>query len=251
MELTDTHCHLTLSPLIDHLDEVLSRARNQSVTRIIVPSYDLASWELVAGVSRREGLFAAYGIHPWVADQPFDAAVLKNILTRENAKAVGEIGLDFKTEISRQKQIDALVAQLQCAVELELPVSLHVRGAFEEMLEILHDMNPRPRGVVHAFSKGPELMKRFIDLGFHIAFGGAVTRGNAKKVRAAAAAIPIDRMLLETDAPSIGLEGVEPRDVEPAHIADIAAVVAEIRGESIEHIASATTANAAMLFGLG
>ncbi len=247
--LTDSHCHLTFAPLAEHLDAVIERANQRQVTRIIVPSYDRPSWTDVARVAKRARVYAAFGIHPWVASSPFELSDLRAHLIREKAVAVGEIGLDFKVDVAREIQMRILISQLQCALDLELPVLLHVRGAFEEMLALLSTMKPRPRGVVHAFSKGPDLMRRFIDLGFHIAFGGAVTRRNASKVRASAAAIPLERLLLETDAPSIGLEGISPKAVEPAHVADIAAVVADLRGEPVSRIASITTQNACALFG--
>jgi TatD DNase family protein len=200
-------------------------------------------------VSAHVGVYPALGLHPWVADAPLDIEALRRRLVDETAVAVGEIGLDFKTDISRDTQVEVFVRQLACARDLNLPVLLHVRGAFEEMLEILGRMNPRPAGVVHAFSKGPELAKRFVDLGFHIAFGGAVTRPNAKQARKAAAMVPLDRLLLETDAPSIGLVDVAPEQVEPFHVADIAACLAPLREQSAAHIAAVTTENAKKLFG--
>jgi TatD DNase family protein len=250
MSLIETHCHLTFPPLADNLSAVSARAKARGVLKILVPSYDVASWAPVARAAELKGVYPAFGVHPWVADQPLDIDALQKRLVDCKAAAVGEIGLDFKTEVPRVRQIAVLRQQLECAAALDLPVLLHVRGAFEEMLDILKCMSPRPAGVVHAFSRGPELARRFLDLGFHIAFGGAITRPGAVRARRAAVSVPAERLLLETDAPSIGLEGVRPEDTEPFHIADIAACAASLRGESFEDIARITTQNAERLFRL-
>jgi len=230
---------------------VIERARAAGVTRMLVPAYDLASWDDVAALAERPGVFAAYGLHPWVAHEPLDPERLADELRNRRAVAVGEIGLDFTIEkFDRARQVEVLRMQLDVAAALDLPAMLHCRGAFEEMLALLGERTPRVRGVVHAFSRGPELAKRFLDLGLHVAFGGAITRPNATRARRSAAAVPGDRVVLETDAPSIGLHGVEAAKVEPRHTAEVARALAEIRGETFEAIAERTTENARALFHL-
>ncbi len=246
--LIDTHCHLTFPPLCDDLPGVLQRAAQRGVTRIVCPAYDVASFERVLALKNIDGIYSAYGLHPWAAEEALDEGALLRRLIEGRAIAVGEIGLDFKTSVSRDRQVDIFKVQLLLALEMDLPVLLHVRGAFEEMLGILGRMSPRPRGVVHAFSKGPELARRFFELGYDIAFGGAITRPNAKQARRAAATLPAEHMLLETDAPAIGLEGIIPERVEPGHVADIAAAAAALRGTSTEQVAACTTENANRLF---
>jgi TatD DNase family protein len=165
--------------------------------------------------------------------------------------AVGEIGLDTKiTECGLAEQLPVLEAQLALAVDLDLPVILHCRGAFEELLTAVGRFGGKLRGVLHAYSRGPELAERFIAAGLHIAFGGAVTRDRARRVRKTAIRVPLDKIVLETDAPSIGLDGVQPCDTEPGHVRDIAAAVAALRGEPLETIAEVTTSNACRLFNL-
>jgi TatD DNase family protein len=165
--------------------------------------------------------------------------------------AVGEIGLDTKIEeCGLAAQLPVLESQFALAVALDLPVILHCRGAFEELLTAVNSHGGRLRGVLHAYSRGPELAERFIAAGLHIAFGGAVTRDRAKRVRRAAQRLPLDKIVLETDAPSIGLDGVPPEQTEPGHVRDIAAAVAQLRGESLETIAEVTTSNACRLFNL-
>lgn len=165
--------------------------------------------------------------------------------------AIGEIGLDTKISASGlELQVPLLERQLNLAADLDLPVILHCRGAFEELLAAVNRHGGRLRGVLHAYSRGPELAERFIGAGLHIALGGAVTRARARQVRRAAVTIPLERLLLETDAPSIGLEDVAPERTEPRHVHDVARAVALLRGESPEAIAAVTTANAESLFGL-
>jgi TatD DNase family protein len=250
MRLVDTHCHLTEPPLADRLDEVLARAQSRGVDRIVLPAYDHASWPRVRSVCTAPGVFPAIGLHPWQAKEGIDADALGLELRECRAVAVGEIGLDFKVDgFDRDVQLAVLRTQLEVAVRLDLPVILHCRGAFEELLGLLVGFAPGLRGVIHAFSRGPELARRFTDLGFYVAFGGAVTRPDAR-ARKAAFALPIDRLLFETDAPSIGLDGVLPENTEPHHVADIAGAVATLRGIDLEAVASASTANAARLFRL-
>ncbi len=249
--LVDTHCHLSFSPLVDDVDGVLVRASQAGVATVVVPAYDRASWPLVSSLAESDGVYGAFGLHPWCAAEDLDLPALERRLGEAGAVAVGEIGLDFKIEGTgndRLRQLEVFERQVELAVRLDLPVILHCRGAFEEMLEVLAGFLPGLRGVVHAYSRGPDLARRFLDLGLYIAFGGAVTRPRAKRARRSAAVVPGDRLLLETDAPSIGLEGVLPEQAEPRHVVDVARALAVLRDQSFEHVAEQTTANARRLF---
>ncbi len=256
--LIDTHCHLNMPPLADNAEEVLTRAANRGVAHVIVPAYEESTWPEVAALGARPNVYPAFGVHPWVAHQVPSGALLKEFqkklatqLTSENAIAVGEIGLDTKVEDwGLPEQLPVLEIQLALAADLDLPVILHCRGAFEELLTAVNKHQGQLRGVLHAYSRGPELAERFIAAGLHIALGGAVTRDRAKRVRQAAARLPLDKIVLETDAPSIGLDGVLPADTEPGHVRDIAEAVAALRGEPLDTIAEVTTANACRLFNL-
>ncbi|MFH1810314.1 MAG: TatD family hydrolase [Pseudomonadota bacterium] len=252
MELVDTHCHLFLPPLWQDLEGVLARARDVGVGQIVVPAYDVASWDLLDDLRGRAGVHLAFGLHPWVAGEDLDLAVLRRALIDSQAVAVGEVGLDFAIpDADRARQLSVLRSQLDLARELDLPVLLHCRGAFEELITLLTSHTPHLRGVLHAFSRSPQLAQRFVDLGLHIAFGGAVTRPRAERARASAAAVDARHLLLETDAPSIGLDGVPPAQTEPCHVAAVARCLAELRGDSVEEIARVTTENAFHLFGIG
>ncbi len=251
MRLVDTHCHLSFAPLVGDLDGVLARAARVGVDRIIVPGFDSASWSTIAGLSAHPGVYPALGLHPWQASEDFDRDHLAGLLSEHRAVAVGEIGLDFRHPGSdRDRQVAVFSAQLALAVDLDLPVILHCRGAFEEMISLIQPLQPRLRGVVHAYSRGPELARRLTSLGLYIAFGGALTRPRAGRARRSAAVVPGQRLLVETDAPAIGLGGVAPEQVEPRHVVEVVRALAELRGEEPAAVAAMTTANADRLFGL-
>lgn len=250
MELVDTHCHLDAAPLCDDLEGVLGRARQAEVTRVIVPGYDTDTLQTAGALAGRPGIWVALGLHPWVAAEPLDLDLLEQRLRSTGAVAVGEIGLDYAVEgpIDKPRQRDVFARQLALARKLGLPVILHCRRAFDDLIAILREHAPVP-GVMHAFSRGPELAERLWgELDLHLAFGGTVTRPRADRARRSAAAVPEGRLLLETDAPSIGLDGVPPERTEPHHVREVARAVAELRGTTIEHIAGVTTTNARALF---
>ncbi len=251
MRWIDCHCHLYMDPLGSDALSALRRAEEAGVARVVVPAYDLASWGDVARLAQEPRVAVMLGLHPWAADEELNPGRLNDALSAVAAVGIGEIGLDSKVDPpGPERQRHILRQQLDLAVDLDLPVSLHCRGAFEELLDILSDYRPRLRGMVHAFSRGPELAQRFLDLGLHLSFGGAITRPRAKRPRRSARSTPLERVLLETDAPSIGLEGVPPEQVEPAHTAQVGRALAELRSMAAAEVARVTTANAHELFGL-
>ena len=255
--LIDTHCHLNLPPLGGEPDAVIARARARSVGSIIVPAYDQEAWADVLTLASRPNIHAALGLHPWVADQASAEGNLKEVLAEAIAQAetkvvaIGEIGLDTKVDgPPLDTQISVLKIQVELAADLDLPVILHCRGAFSELLGAIKHYQGNIRGVIHAFSRGPELAQRFHAAGLHFGLGGGVTRENARKIRRGAKVIPLNRLVLETDAPSIGVAGVRPENTEPHHVADVATALADLRDEDLSVITEATTANATRLFGL-
>ncbi len=252
--MIETHCHLTFPPLCDDLAGVLDRGAAAGVQRIVVPAYDPPSWRQVQDIAAAHPgvVFPALGLHPWVADQSFDIDDLAGHLRDCKAVAVGEIGLDGMIDTPLMPvQIAVFEKQLELARDLDLPVILHCRGAFAEMAEILERFSPRLQGVLHAFTRSPELARRFLRLGLHLGIGGAVTRPRATRTRETVAAVPLEKILLETDAPSIGLDGVDPLAAEPRHVRDVALAIAALRGIDLEDVATTTTASAERLFGLG
>ena len=270
MHLVDTHCHLFMDPLAGGVSAVLARAVARGVRQVIVPAYDPQSWRAMEELAGQPNVFLAIGLHPWVADQssglrleleatfPVPSA---GFIARPGQAltpgpvAIGEIGLDTKVNPPAQApglacQLAVLRTQLEFAVDFDRPVILHCRGAFEDLLTDVSRFGGKLKGVLHASSRGPDPARRFIDAGLHIGLGGAITRDRAKRVRQAAFDLPLDKILLETDAPSIGLDGVLPADTEPGHVRDVAEALAVLRGENLETIAEVTTRHARELFRL-
>ena len=251
--LIDTHCHLNDPAFAASLPAVLERAHAADVLGFIVPAYDQMSLVRTAEIAAQypEEIYPAYGIHPWFIQDsvPFDD--LAAYWDRKETVAVGEIGLDFSPECPPPAvQMSVLTRQLDMAADRDLPVLIHCRKAYEPLHRILFSYKGRVRGVLHSYSGGKDLLPRFLDLGFYIAFSGSVTRINARKYHQTAAVVPWDRLLIETDAPSISTASTVASEVEPRHAVEVAAKIAEIRGLSLAAVCKQTTANAKQLFGI-
>lgn len=251
--ITDTHAHVFWQSFDEDREEVLDRARSAGVERIVVVGTDVessrAAFELCDG---REGLYPTAGIHPHDADGA-DAASLEaieSLCRREECVAVGETGMDlFKEYAPRQDQSLSFRWHLELARELDKPVVIHCRDAHRETVEALREV-PGVRGVMHCYTMGPDELAPYLDAGLHVSFSGVVTYPRNDANRAAAAAVPSDRLLVETDCPFLAPQGRRGERNEPAHVALVLEAVAEVRGEDPDELARRTSANAAALFGL-
>lgn len=239
-----------MEPLSGSMDAVLHRASSAGVTRLVVPAYDHDSWRPVSALAGRPGVSVALGLHPWAAAEGLGPAILARALQDCRAVAVGEIGLDSKVDVPPEVQEGVLTGQLEVARELGLPVILHCRGAFDRLLSIMEGFGGSLRGVLHAFSRGPQLAAELVDLGLYLGVGGAATRPRARRIRRSLPGIPRERLLLETDSPSMGLEGVPAGESEPAHVRDVCMAAAGMLGMEPEELAETTWRNADELFGL-
>lgn len=285
MNLTDTHCHLDFEKFDADRPEVLQRAWEAGLTRILVPGLDLSSsLSTVKLAESHPNLFAAIGVHPTEAlnfepstldelRQLFLESTGSPVETREQAPArhkivaIGEIGLDYYWDSApHDVQQEVLKEQLNLAAELGLPVVLHLREAGDapdgecasDLLKILEEwvsrlqasQNPlaeRP-GVLHSFSGNLATAQRALQLNFHIGMTGPLTYKNAESKRQLVKALPLDRILIETDAPYLSPVPQRGRRNEPAFARHIADKIAEIHSKNTEEIAALTTANAARLF---
>lgn len=251
--LIDVHCHLDSDVFHGRLEEVLAGARWAGVRRLITASIHPKQWDAVVGLAAQypEVVFAQ-GVHPWYCDDEAVAALPRLADAAQGAVAIGEIGLDTKTmPFPLERQLAVFIAQLQTAQRLGLPVNLHCRGAFNEMLQVFKEYGSPPGGILHNFSGSPELADQFMAHGLAFSMGGVLTwRNSAKRNRLLRHIYP-DHLLLETDAPDI--PPVEARGVAntPANILYNLRAAAELLGEAPEAVAAATTANAERIFGLG
>ena len=251
--LIDSHSHIDAHEFDADRDAVLARARDAGVGRQIVPAIAVSWFEKLRELCRSEsGLHPAYGLHPmYLAEhRPEHVDELAAWIERERPVAIGECGLDFYIEgLDRDTQYAYLDRQLELARELDLPVILHARRAFDEIAAAIRRVGGL-RGVVHSFSGSEEQARQLWKLGFHLGIGGPVTYERAKRLRAIVATMPTEWLVLETDSPDQPLAGHRGQRNEPAFLVDVLAVVAGLRGESRESVAAATTRNAERLFGL-
>lgn len=253
VQLVDSHCHLDAGEFDPDRAEVVARARQARVTDQVVPAIAAAGWpKLRETCLSAPGLHPAYGLHPmYLAEHRREhLPQLREWIEREKPRAIGECGLDFHVEgLDADEQRFYFRGQLELAAEYGLPVIVHARRAVEEVIASIKAVG-RLRGVVHSFSGSPEQAAQLWKLGFLIGLGGPLTYPRANRLRRLVAGMPLEYLLLETDAPDQPDADIRGRRNEPARLRTILACVAELRGEPQDAIARQTTANAHRLFDL-
>lgn len=253
MDLVDSHCHLDAAEFDADRNAVIERARAAGVMRQIVPAVDAAGWPKLRDVcAANHGLFPAYGLHPIClgSHQPTHLDQLRAWIERERPAAIGECGLDFfLDDLDVDTQLRYFDGQLQLAREFDLPVIVHARRAVEAVFLAIRRIG-KLRGVVHSFSGSPEQARQLWDAGFLIGLGGPVTYPRANRLRKLAASMPIDYLLLETDAPDQPDATHRGKRNEPACLVEVRDTIAALRGQDPAEIAAATSANAERLFAL-
>jgi TatD DNase family protein len=251
----DTHCHLDAAEF-DGQQEALSQAAAQEgVSLIVIPAIAAFNFGRVAELTRQyPNCVYALGIHPLLTPQAEerDLDILQQAIAAAlddpRFVAIGEIGLDYfvpelKQGALREKQEHFFAAQLKLARQFALPVLLHVRRSQDIVLKYLR-LHPAPGGIAHAFNGSEQQAQRFIDLGFKLGFGGAMTFPRALQSRRLAGGLPLEALVLETDAPDISPAWLHPAHNTPQQVARIGAVLAQLRGMAPDDVAQATTANA-------
>jgi TatD DNase family protein len=253
VRLFDSHSHLDVPEFDADREAVLDRAEAAGVVAQMIPAVDHDTWpQLRAVCASRPGLYAGYGLHPGYLDRhrPEHLDALRDWIVRERPQAVGECGLDYYDDApDRDAQAFYLDGQLALAKEFDLPVVLHARRAVEDVILALRRIGGL-RGVVHSFAGSEEQARQLFDLGFLLGIGGPVTYDRAKRIRRVVAGMPLEFLLLETDAPDQPNAGRRGARNEPAHLVEVLECVAALRGASPGAIAEATFANAARLFAI-
>jgi len=251
--LIDSHCHLDAGEFDVDRSAVVARARAAGVMQQVVPAVTAASWPKLREVCQQDaGLFPAYGLHPvFLAEHdPADLGTLRQWIERERPCAIGECGLDFFIEdLDREQQQRYFVGQLELARAFDLPVIVHARRAVDAVIAAIRRVGGL-RGVVHSFSGSPEQAALLHKAGFLLGLGGPVTYDRAQRLHRLVQNMPLDQLLLETDAPDQPDSGIRGERNEPARLHHIASEIAALRGISLDALAEATTANAQRLFGL-
>lgn len=256
----DTHCHLDAAEFDADRDAVIDRARTAGVAQIVLPAVGRTNFETVRSLAHAHGFAYALGIHPLFVEQApdDDLACLRDTLAehRDDKRlvAIGEIGLDhFVPGLDRDRQARFYAAQLRLARDFELPVIVHVRRSADSLLKYLRQV-PVVGGIAHAFNGSEQQAEAFVERGFKLGFGGAMTFERALQIRRLAQSLPLDAIVLETDAPDIPPQwlyrtaqeraaGASSRN-EPGELPRIARSLAELRGLPLDELAAATRRNA-------
>jgi TatD DNase family protein len=252
--LADSHCHLNYKGLVERRDEVLANARARGVTAMLNISTRESEWDDVVAVAEREpDVWATVGIHPHEADKhpDVDTAKLVERAAHPRIVGIGESGLDYYYDHSdRDRQKASFRSHIAAARETGLPIVVHTRDAEEDTASILREEmgNGAYPGVVHCFTASDAFADIALGLGFYISISGIVTFKNARELQATAARLPIERLLVETDAPFLAPVPHRGRPGEPAFVADTAAFLAELRGESLDTLTTRTAENFHALF---
>ncbi len=252
--LIDTHCHLDFPELAGDLAGVLARAAANGVGRMITISTRVAKADIYRTLAEaNDNVFFTVGTHPHYADQELDVTADQLVQLAEHPKCVGigEAGLDYHYDKSpRDAQAAGLRTHISAARMTQLPLVIHARAADEDMIRILEEETGKGAfpAVLHCFSSGPELARRGLALGFYLSMSGILTFKASEELRAIARDCPLDRLLVETDAPYLAPAPHRGKRNEPAYVRHTAEMLAEVKGVSLAEIAAATTANAERLF---
>ena len=250
--LIDSHAHIQLDKFDADREAVLERAQEAGVHAMMVIGVDLkTSHRAIALAEKYDRIYATVGMHPHDAKDLDDETmrIFRDLAAPPKVVALGEMGLDYYRDLSpRPIQKAAFERQLDLAEELDLPIVIHNREAYHDIVPILQARRGRVRGVMHCFSGDVEIMRQSLALGFHIGIGGPVTYRKSDALREVAQKVPADALLVETDCPWLAPQFRRGKRNEPAYVRATAEKIAELRGVSLEEIGEMTTQNFEGLF---
>jgi TatD DNase family protein len=252
--LVDSHCHLDYHQRDGDIDDVVARAQDAGIGTIVTICTKLSEADNVRSIAESyENIWCTVGVHPHDAgdEYPKDAQMLIDLSKNDKVVGIGESGLDYYYEHSpRDDQRKSFLTHIEAARETGLPLVVHSRDADDEMADILKAEMEKGifRGVMHCFSSGPALAKAALELGFYISISGIVTFKSAQELRDIVAEVPLDRLLVETDAPYLTPEPHRGKRNEPLHVRQTAQKVADLKGIDLESLADVTTRNFFTLF---
>ncbi|MDN3562000.1 TatD family hydrolase [Vreelandella neptunia] len=251
--LIDAHCHLDFTQFDDDRAEVFGAAKAVGVAHFVVPGTARSRWQQVLALGERVDTSVCLGLHPYFIDehQASDITALDDLLAEHpEVIAVGECGIDARFTDTLEAQWHYFDAQLKLAKQHALPVVVHCVHANDKVAKRLRQLALPKAGLIHAFSGSIEQATKFLDLGFKLGLGGAVTYERAKRLRRTVKALPNDAFVLETDSPDMPLSGYQGMRNEPCRVAEVCNVVASLRGQTAEQVATQSSDTAATLFGL-
>lgn len=253
--LIDSHAHLDDDRFSEDREKVINSLKENGISLVINPGSDLQSSISSVKLSEEyDNIYAAVGVHPHSASEMDEGTIeiLKAFGKREKVVAIGEIGLDYYYDNSpRDVQRKWFKRQIQLAKELNLPIIVHSRDANQETFDMIKDESDgKLTGVLHCYSGSPEMAKEYVKMGFYISLGGPVTFKNSKLPKEVAKTVPINRLLVETDSPYLTPEPHRGKRNEPLYVRHVAAMIAELRGMTIDDLSKATSENTKKLFNI-
>lgn len=246
--LIDSHCHLDSDQFDADREQVIERALAAGITNMVAIGTGNGPPDLEAGIrlaDLHEFFYATVGVHPHDASKQFDENHLAALTQHPKVVAVGEIGLDYHYDFSpRETQKSVFIKQMQIAADAKKPIVIHTREAWDDTIQLIRDhWNPAQGGIMHCFSGNADQAKQALDLGFYLAFGGIVTFPKALDIQESARIVPIDRILVETDAPYLAPVPKRGKRNEPAFMIETVRKLAQLRGVSEQQIAEQTAKN--------
>ena len=247
ISIFDSHTHINSHEFDEDIPDVIERARAMNVDGMLVLGYDRESADkMVELVNNYDNIYGAIGIHPEDAAKYEELEEqLRVYLIEPKVKAVGEIGLDYHCDVDHDLQKEVFRKQIELAHEFQLPISVHNRDAFEDTYEILKETNgAQYGGIMHSFNGDVQWAQQFIELGMDLSFSGVVTYDNASEVQEAAKYVPLEHLLVETDAPYLTPMPYRNRQNEPGMTRYTVEFLAKLRNENIDNLASQTMQNA-------
>ncbi len=255
--LIDTHCHLNLDDFKNDLNKVIERAKSVGVRKMVIVGTSAVEDRRVFDLCMKsEGLFATAGYHPYYLKDLNDEEIeiqlgqIEEMIGREGVVAVGEIGLDYYYEfLDKELQRKIFVKMLGLAKKYDKPIVVHSRNSFEDVLEILKNEGPNWRGVMHCFTGGPKVVQKVLDLGLHAGYTGLITYTKDRALLDSVGVVPMEKILVETDAPWLSPEPYRGRRCEPAFVVETAKMIAQMKEIAFEDFCRITSINAEKLFG--
>lgn len=251
--LIDAHCHLDFPDFDADREAMFERAHAAGVGHFVVPGTTRARWSNVLALGQRDDVSVCLGLHPYFMDQhrEEDLSALEMALdAHAEVVAIGECGIDARLDDTLDAQWHYFDAQLRLAKARELPVVIHCVQANDKVAKRLRQLALPAGGQIHAFAGSPEQARKFLDLGFVLGLGGATTYDRAKRLHRAVASLPDDGFVLETDSPDMPLAGRQGQRNEPAHVAEVCAAVARLRGQTTDAVEAHAGATTRHLYGL-
>lgn len=250
--MIDSHCHFDFAAFEKEQANIWQRCQNLGIKKLIIPGTEPAQWFNAEKLTTQlPGVYSSCGLHPWwIQNNPAAPLthLLQDFIEKHQPIAIGECGMDKHIAIDEQQQSDIFAEHLRIACEFDLPIIVHVRDSHNAVIRLLKQYKTKRGGVIHAFSGSLEIAIAYWQLGFYLGVGGVITYPRAQKTRATLKAMPLEALLLETDAPDMPLYGKQGEHNSPEYLPLVAQALAQLRNEPLDKIVSQTTLNCEKLF---